>query len=497
MRITFFLLVFIFIGVMMANESPRINGAGIIGARPNNPILHYVAVTGAAPLKIVLEQLPSGLQFDEATRIISGTLSECDEYIVNIIAENAHGKITKPFKIVIGDKLQLTPPLGFNSWYCFSEAVSADKIREIADAMVARKLRDYGWQFIVIDDCWQSERGGKYNAIMPNERFPDMGELCAYVHKQGLKIGLYTSPWIATYAGFIGSSSDGGDEKQFYVPENSRLQKNQVFGTYPGLKNLKVDREGKIWHFPDDVKQFAEWGIDYLKVDWLPNDVPTTMKVAQNLENANRDIVLSLSNAAPIENAPELKKYAQLWRTTGDIHDAWASISKIGFDENAKWAVFQEAGAYNDPDMLQIGMIGTAGKFNVAYRPSKLTRDEQRTQISLWALMAAPLFLSCDLAGMDEFTFSLVANADLIDIHQDELCIQAVPEKLDDYENIWLYEKPLSNGGKAVGFFNRGDMAQAISIPFADGYNIWTKKTAQENDKITLPPHACEVFLVK
>ena len=271
-------------------ETPRINGARVIGARPGNPVLFKVPATGEKPLKYTALNLPAGLKIDSRTGMITGSVELPGEYRVKIVVQNRKGHAERVLRIRIGDTICLTPPMGWNSWYCHSELVSEEAIRKTAEAMVEKGLVDHGWTYVNIDDCWQGERGGKYSAIQPNERFKDMKGMCDYVHSLGLKVGIYSTPWIGTYAGFIGGSApnEAGDYSESYLPEAERLQETQFFGRYPGSINKKLNHVG-TWFFDRDAKQWAEWGFDYVKVDWNPNDVPTTQRIHEDLLNVKRE----------------------------------------------------------------------------------------------------------------------------------------------------------------------------------------------------------------
>lgn len=446
-----------------APETPRINGSIVFGVRPGNPILYQVPVTGKRPIVYGVKGLPDGVTFDAKTGRLGGKIANPGDYKISFTAQNELGAVERAFTIKVGEDICLTPPMGWNSWYCFSEAVSDTGIRTVARGMRERGLVDYGWSYVNIDDCWQSNaRGGEFNAIIPNARFPDMKALADYVHDQGLKLGIYSTPWISTYAGFIGGSDLNGDEKKIWLPDSQRIQPDQVYGRWPGLNKLKVGRIGTRWMFDNDVKQWAAWGIDYVKVDWLPNDVPTTEKMFKPLRECGRDIVYSLSNEAPFQNAAGLSKLAQLWRTSGDIHDRWGSISNIAFNRNAQWRAYQKPGHFNDPDMLQVGDIGTPNNFNTKYRKSNLTAAEQYTQVSLWSIMASPLLLSCDIAGMDDFTFGLLANSEVLAVNQDPLCIQG--ENIYNKDDVRVLVKPLHDGSLAVCVVNTKNEKRALKL---------------------------------
>lgn len=164
-----------------------------------------------------------------------------------------------------------------------------------------------------------------------------MKAMCDAIHAMGMKVGIYSTPWMGTYAGFIGGSAPNAksDYGEMAIPEKERKQEDQIFGSYPGVHRRKADHVGAVWLFDRDAKQWADWGFDYVKVDWNPNDVSTTKRIRKALDESGRDIVLSLSNAAPYEHVEELGKLANLWRTTGDIQDHWGSVSGIGFPRNA------------------------------------------------------------------------------------------------------------------------------------------------------------------
>lgn len=436
---------------------PKINGPGVLGARPGSPIRYYVPVTGDRPMEYGVKNLPLGLTLDQKTGIISGSLSKAGEHEITLAARNAKGLATKPFKIVVGETIALTPPMGWNSWNCWGGKVSQEKVMSSARAMVEKGLRDHGWRFINIDDGWQGKRGGKSNAIQPNSKFPDMKQLGDDLHALGLSFGIYSSPWRGTYEGHIGSSADqrggiydwikSGDHNEFY-----RISKD------PSQWDDK--RKGR-WNFgvsfvDKDVRQWADWGVDYLKYDWYPNDVPHTREMADALRRSGRDIIFSLSNNTRIEDAPQLSALANLWRTTVDIVDNWQSMAGIGFDQG-KWEKFEKPGHYNDPDMLVIGTVGWG-----APHPTGLTPDEQYTHISLWCLLSAPLLLGCDLAALDEFTIGLLTNDEVLALDQDPLCKPAV--RIVDDDGKYVYRKELANGTIAVGLFNTTDASQEMSV---------------------------------
>lgn len=408
-------------------KEPRINGAKIFGVRPWSPFLFKVSATGEPPLKYSASDLPDGLKIDTSNGMITGKLNKKGEYTVKLRVENNIGFCERDLKIVVGNKLSLTPPLGWNSWNCWGLSVSDKKIRQSADAMKSSGLIDHGWTYINIDDGWE-DKHDKDGKILTNSKFPNMFALCDYVHSLGLKIGIYSSPGPKTCGGYEGSYSF--EEK--------------------------------------DVQAYAGWGIDYLKYDWCSygNIVlkPTLdqmkfpyKEMKQYLRKVNRDIHYSLCQYG----MGEVWKWGSeadgnSWRTTGDIEDTWESLSGIGFDQG-KCSQYAAPGRWNDPDMLVVGWVGWGPSLHY----TRLTPNEQYTHITLWSLLASPLLIGCDLSQLDRFTLNLLTNDEVLDINQDPLGKQAAQIYQNDEFEIWI--KELEDGSTAVGLFNKTE--KPINIP--------------------------------
>jgi alpha-galactosidase len=316
--------------------------------------------------------------------------------------------------------LARTPPMGWNSWNKFKGQVDDAAVRGIADAMVSSGMKDAGYIYVNIDDTWEGERNKSGN-IQSNRKFPDMKALADYVHKKGLKIGIYSSPGPTTCAGY----------------------------------------EGSYGHEEQDARTFAEWGIDYLKYDWcgartIYRDEEMQaiyQKMGNALRATGRPIVYSLCQYG----REDVWKWGpgaggNLWRTTGDISDRWESMSKIGFsqDELSKWA---RPGHWNDPDMLEIGNGG-------------MTDAEYRTHMSLWSILAAPLIAGNDLRNMPPSIRDIVTNREVIAVDQDKEGRQGTRRWKSGEQEIWLRE--LAGGARAVGLFNRASEEQRIAVSWSD-----------------------------
>jgi len=316
--------------------------------------------------------------------------------------------------------LASTPPMGWNSWNHFAEAVDDRTVRETADAMVSTGMAAAGYVYVNIDDTWEGAGRDAQGNITTNRKFPDMKALSAYVHSKGLKLGMYTSPGFVTCGGYMAS----------------------------------------LGHEEQDMKTFAEWGVDYLKVDWCSSSrvyADTELrqvyqKMGEALEHCGRPIVFSIceyGRGAVWRWGTAVS--GNLWRTTGDIHDNWKSMSGIGFDQG-RLAPYATPGHWNDPDMLEVGNGG-------------MTNTEYRTHFSLWCMLAAPLMAGNDLRSMSDETRDILTNREVIAVDQDALGKQGTRLFALNYVEVW--SKPLSGGGQAVGIFNRGAAGTTASITWS------------------------------
>ncbi len=485
---------------------PRINGPAVFGVRPGSPFFYAIPATGQRPVKFEAEGLPEGLSIDKNSGVISGKIATTEKrrYTVKLRAENEQGTAEKDFGILVGDEICLTPPMGWNSWNCWKKAVSRRHVLNSAKAMAASGLKNYGWSYINIDDSWQGERGGKFNAVQPApEKFPDMKQLCADIHALGLKVGIYSSPWITTYAGYAGGSSDyenGEWFKEVHAPENYRQTRNYW-------------RIGKYRFAENDAAQWAEWGIDYLKYDWNPNDPENTERMADALKNCGRDIVYSLSNSAPVEHAALFAEKVHCWRTGGDLMDRWDQEG-IHLNIIEQWQLYRRwvdagvrggPGHFPDADMLVIGPVVTSAE-NGTPVPSRLTADEQYSHVSLWVLWACPLLIGCPIEQLDDFTFNLLTNAEVLEVHQDEAAIPGRSVDLDD--NVEVVVKDLADGEKAIGIFNRDEKDRIVSLGWeAVGLegkkvlrDLWRQKDIDKfNERFTVKvrPHGVVLLRTK
>lgn len=463
--------------------APRLTGARIFGVRPGKPLRHRLSATGVRPLTFAVEGLPAGVSVNASTGWITGRAPvSVGDYKVTVKAINTCGWDERELVLRVGDQIALTPPMGWNSWYVHSEGVSEAAVREMADAMEAKGLCDHGWCYLNIDDCWMGTRDPGTLAIRPNAKFGDMGALARYVNSCGLKLGLYSTPWMSTYAGYIGGTADDekGDYSAYYLPEKERQNPQQLFGRYPSSIRKGLARIGSVWLVDRDVKQFAEWGVDYVKYDWIDWTLEKTAegwwpaetapqrksesvvrRVYDDVRSVDRDIVLSLSPAhQPMEDM-FVPRYCNLWRLTTDIEADWHRL--IAPFDLADRLARTRPGAYGDLDMLQIGPLGKPNRAETHFRPSPLTPSEQYFQVTLWSILTQPLLLSCYVPAMDDFDLNLVTNDEVLAVNQDPLCRQG--RRIAHVPGRWeIWAKDLVEGAFAVGFFNLSDSDAELTL---------------------------------
>lgn len=425
---------------------PRINSAPVFGVSPGNPFLYTISATGDKPISFTAINLPSGLVLDRQTGIISGKVEKRGVYSITMKAKNKHGESVKLLKVKVGDTISLTPPMGWNGWNSWARLIDEEKVLASATAMVNMGLKDHGWNYINIDDAWQGNRSGKYNAMHPNEKFPNFKKMIDVIHAEGLKLGVYSTPWITSYAGYIGGSS------------------NFANGAFPdSVKNNKRAFRyiGKYRFEKEDARQLAEWGVDFLKYDWRL-EVPSAERMSVALKNSGRDIIYSLSNSAPFNDVKDWVRISNMYRTGPDIRDSWHGLYQTTFTLD-KWAPYGGPGHWNDPDMMILGNVTTGAEMH----PTRLTPDEQYSHVSLFALLSAPLLIGCPIEQLDAFTLNLLTNDEVIEVDQDPLGKSA--RLIADEGGVQTWLKPMSDGSCAVGFFNTANYGKSPASYFRWG----------------------------
>ncbi len=373
------------------------------------------------------------------------------------------------FGRALDNGLARTPPMGWNSWNKFAcKGINEKVVRETADAMASNGMKDAGYQFVVIDDCWQTGRDAAGNIVADPERFPSgIKALADYIHGKGLKFGIYTDAGTMTCA----------------------------------------KRMGSIGHEYQDAKQYANWGVDYLKEDWcntLPgqNSESSYTLMRNALAESGRPIVFSICEWGSTKPWLWAGPIGNLWRSTGDIQDCWDCKKDWGgngvvqiLDLMNGLESYAGPGHWNDPDMLEVGNGG-------------MTKEEYRSHFSMWAMFSAPLLAGNDISNMTADTKEILLNKDVIAIDQDPLGRQGHRVKKTGDLEVW--SKQLQDGGRAVALLNRGPAAAKISVAWTDiGYpdaisasvrDLWTKKESSAvkgNYSVDVPSHGVVMIRVK
>lgn len=497
-----FSLIFGWTGQSQQNlTQPKINGPRLYGARPGKEFLYTIPASGARPMQFEVKNLPKGVQINKINGVISGIIKKEGEYIIELVAQNEFGKTSRSFTLVIGKKLALTPPMGWSSWYSFGRNVTLDKVIRSAEIMKEKGLQNYGWSVIEIDDPWTNqpekddliwnqlktkagevygyyegpdnlpERKGllrnSKGELLPNIFFASIKKFPEIMHQMGFKAGIYSSPGPLTCGGVAGS-----------------------YG-YEGV----------------DAKFFADYGFDYLKYDWCSYGsfaknnskeelIKPYRKMSEALQLQKRDIVHALCQYG-MGNVWEWgdESGGQLWRTGDDVHDSWESV-RNAFKKLADKSAYVKPGNWNDPDILQVGAVGAqhsgkAGK-------NHLTFEEQKTVMSMWCMLSAPLLIGADMEQLDEATLALLTNEEIIGVNQDALGKAA--SLITTLDTIEVWKKELEDGSFAFGFLNLSNESTTAKIPFSalqlqGRYkirNLWEKEDwgILENEfEITIPAH--------
>ncbi|MCL2637611.1 MAG: glycoside hydrolase family 27 protein [Oscillospiraceae bacterium] len=409
--------------------------------------------------------------------------------------------------------LAKTPPMGWNSWDCYGASVTEDIVRQNADYM-AKHLKQYGWEYIVVDIQWFQPTADnheykpfadlamdEYSRLLPAEnRFPSAKNgagfkaLGEYIHSLGLKLGIHIMRGIPRQAAHRNTKIKGIDltARDIALP-NSICQWN------PDMYGVNPDSKGAKEYYNSLFELYAEWGVDFVKVDDIAREfhVGEINLIRQAIDNCGREIVLSISpGASPIEHAEYFKENVNMWRITDDFWDRWDLLLDM-FERAQKWCTHAVPGHFPDADMLPVGAI------NQCYSKdawTKFTKDEQVTMMTLWCIMRSPLMIGGELTKCDEFTLNLLTNADLLEMLNNSWCARQVYRRDDTI--VWTAVQ--KNGGNYLAVFNIADEAKIISVELTkcglDGeynaFELWSKDKSvlKETLTVNINPHGVKIF---
>ncbi len=415
-----------------------------------------------------------------------------------------------------------TPPMGWNSYDYYDTTVNEAQVRANA-AVLAEKLKAYGWEYVVVDIEWYAHKAGSmrdkfqyipfgslemdaYSRLLPDpERFPSsaggkgFGPLAEYVHSLGLKFGIHIMRGIPRAAAHSHMKIKGSALTADMVADPS-----SVCRWNPDMYGVRDCAEGQAYY--DSIMElYASWGVDFIKCDDICNtnnlspgggyDGRHEIEMLANaIAKQGRPIVLSLSpGPALMEQAWHYKTYANMWRITDDFWDDW-KLLKAMFHRCELWQDHVEAGCYPDCDMLPLGQLG--GGFGGGEWTTRFTHDEQRTMMTLWCLFGSPLMLGAELTKLDDWTLSLLTNRDVLAM----LTPDCRPRQIcrDEGRAVWTAEDA-KRGTRYAAFFNLSDETACMNMPLdaAGGRELWTGETAAVQEgkiSVWLAPHACAVY---
>ncbi len=511
---------------------PQFNGAAVIGIRSNTPLVYSLAVSGARPMEFSVRGLPPGLSLDENSGIITGTLQSAGKFSFTATAKNSAGKSSATFKIISGDTLALTPPLGWNSYDAFGDCVVESEV--ISNALWMKEhLQPFGWDTVVVDFRWyDSLADGKrvqdpagnvmdeFGRMMPaTNRFPSAMDgkgfkaLADHVHAMGLKFGIHIMRGIPRRAveqdlpiygtGFRASQAARATND----PARTCKWNRDMFGVDA------TTEAGRAW-YASIAKQYAAWGLDFIKCDDISNLQQGTNRypqaeveaLADGLHASGRSIGLSLSpGAALVEKSASLNRSANMWRISEDFWDNWRSLNH-NFDLFAKWQTNGTPGHWPDGDMIPFGHIAIRNCDVKPPRFTRFTRDEQLTLMSLWSLAPSPLMLGMNLPDNDEWTTVLLTNPEVMALNQDAAGKQARKISVANLKaEVWTRE--LADGSHAVGLFNRTGQGIAVELTWQQlGFSsspkirdLWLRKDLPKSKTFTaeIPAHGGVLLRVK
>lgn len=512
--------------------APQFNGARVIGIRPNTPLIYSLAVSGARPVSFSVKHLPRGLKLDAKTGIITGSLKQAGEFAFTAAAKNSAGKAKAELKIVVGDQLALTPPLGWNSYDAFGDCVVESEV--LANAQwLKERLQPLGWDTVVVDFRWydrladgvrvQNPEGvtlDEFGRCMPaTNRFPSamngpgFKRLADEIHALGFKFGIHIMRGIPRRA----------VEQDLPIAGTSFRASQAARATNDPARVCKWNRDmfgvdattpaGRAWYV-SIAKQYADWGVDYIKCDDIANLQQGTAPypqaeveaLAEGLRVSGRSIVLSLSpGPALVEHSEHLIHNANLWRISGDFWDNWRALNH-NFDLFANWQNHRAVGHWPDGDMIPFGHICVRNCDVHPDRWTKFTRDEQVTLMSLWAMAPSPLMLGMNLPDNDDWTTALLTNPEVIAVNQDALG-QPAKRTAKHAMNAEMWVRELADHSSVVGLFNRTDKVVTVRFDWRDeGFSarpqvrdLWLRKdlAASKFFSAGIPPHGCVLLRVK
>ncbi len=415
-----------------------------------------------------------------------------------------------------------TAPMGWNSWDCYGTSVTEEIVKQNAEFM-AKHLKQYGWEYIVVDAQWFEPNArtheynnftelcmDEYSRLIPTEnRFPSSADgkgfapLAEYIHSLGLKFGIHIMRGIPRQAVHRNTKIKGSDKTARQIAKTSSICKwnTDMYGVDPS-------KEGAKEYYESVFELYSSWGVDFIKCDdiarELPHEEEELIMLSNALHNCGRDMILSLSpGPALLEKSELYKQISDMWRITDDFWDDWELLYDM-FSRAEKWCTHAGAGHWPDADMLPIGPIKQ--DYDKSLK-TNFTQNEQITMMTLWSILRSPLIIGGEMTGFDEFTMGLLTNKGILDMHKNARHSHQVwRKKINDIEHI-LWTAVSTQGDMYIAIFNTGDKNSEIEIPLSDLEiydevhltELWSGEdiSAKDSLKISLESHGAKAYIVK
>ena len=418
--------------------------------------------------------------------------------------------------------LAKTSPMGWNSWDCYGAAVTEEIVRQNADYM-AKNLKKYGWEYIVVDIQWYEPKAvthvynpftelcmDEYSRLIPDEkRFPSSAEgkgfkpLADYVHSLGLKFGIHIMRGIPRQAVHRNTKIKGTDKTARDIAKVASICQwnTDMYGVDP-------EKEGARQYYDSIFELYASWGVDFIKCDdicrELPHEEAELVMLSDALRDCGRDMVLSLSpGPALLEKAELYKQVSNMWRITDDFWDKWGLLYAM-FERTEKWCTHTGPGHWPDADMLPIGPINQV--WNKANRTS-FTHDEQITMLTLWCIFRSPLMIGGEMTGFDDFTVGLITNERILDMHKKARHAHQVWRRIDDKNEYILWTAMCADGGQYAAVFNAGYDDGSVKVSLTDleienassMIELWSGEEYEISDSFeaSLNSHGARVYKIQ
>ncbi|MBE6613462.1 MAG: hypothetical protein E7632_13340 [Ruminococcaceae bacterium] len=456
--------------------APKINTPERFGGSTGKQMFYRIPVTGARPMHVTVSELPAGFFFENG--ILSGKADSDISFPVSITAENALGSDTRVLAIEIApDNPRITPLLGFTTWNAFGSKVTQKNAEDTAAALKDAGFMEYGYDFMNIDSGWQHSYGGDFDAIQPNEKFPDMAGMTERLHTMGYHCGIYSTPMLTAW---------GCPKELSSIPGCTRGEPDIRFPSVMG--GIGTERCEA-----NNVRQWTEWGFDYLKYDWRPTDGYNADFMKKALLASEREFVFCLTVQCDPIYASYLKKYVNSWRHNSDSEPHWQNVVRRFLTVDT-WKEHVCPGHFYDLDMLELGET-----YYHAYRDWQLTDDEKLVSYTMRAFFLSPIQISSAVDKLSEFEMDLLRNEEMIVLNQDALA--DYPVMTEEFGAAKVYRRRLANGDGAIAVFNMNDDVLHADIPLHCKHavrDVWLKESLGDMDTLSLmmDPHSVRVFRV-